>query len=725
MLFLSMIGMGLFPWIVQKLIPQFKETHLGEFLPFKEILEDHKTLYTKNGTFLRLFLLKGADLKTSTQDELLFFEKRKQLFFDAMAERGKVFRFFTKRTRLQIKDSVKFEKSLLQNIHDHWSLQFESTYHTKHYLWIEGESLTEIDALSNLIFDHLSPFHPSLLSNTKDLYASNPLLEFLSTLVNEESSSSAAHHENVSEIMTHSQAFFDLKKGVIEIKMGAQSSFYMVLSIKRWGESSSQEILKELFCLPCEFEILHLCKGFKKLDGRTLLRYRLSQENLIFKNKFKNTEFEKAIHHLEAGHHTLYDYQVTFFIKGDTQEKASDHTSLLKQILLGYEITPVHETDAIEWLWFSRFPGYDHFARPRNLFSHNLASLMSFEAYKEGLPTCDWGNGPLRYFKTHQGNAYGLQIHEGSEKESLAHSLTLAPSGSGKTTFFQHLIGGALRHKNLRAFIFDRFNGVRIFTEALGEAYVDLETNGKILLNPLHCSDTPENRSFLAHFFLTLGKRDDAVSQEIIGRAIDMVFKIPFEYRSLKTLHAYALDQGSALRESFLPWVDGIYSSYLNGLKDCLDFKGARLVSFEMTQILKDPTLSSVLIDYILHRIRQQVRLEACPHLIFIDEAAAMLEDSYFSKNVQTLFREHRKLRGSINVAFQDAHGFFKMPIAETIMNQCSTFFLFQNINARKEDYLPFNLSESEWQFIKGVSALFQIMLNEAFFLKNQKNLSS
>jgi type IV secretory pathway VirB4 component len=112
------------------------------------------------------------------------------------------------------------------------------------------------------------------------------------------------------------------------------------------------------------------------------------------------------------------------------------------------------------------------------------------------------------------------------------------------------------------------------------------------------------------------------------------------------------------------------------------------------------------MVTYIMHRIRQVVRAQALPHLIFIDETAPMLEDPVFRGYVAQLFREHRKLRGSINVCFQDAGALLKSEIAETILNNCPTLILFPNANAQPEDYAPLRLTSEQWSFVKGTSNL-------------------
>ena len=484
------LGVIITPVLRKFTIPKFQETYLTDFLPFSHILEDQKTIVCRDDTLVRIIEIKGVDGQTSTEDERAFYMSRKKSFFDMMAERGAAFRLITRREQIQTQDEAAFESSWLQRIHEAWQDQFETCFQIKNYLVIQSKKRSELEDQSTLVLDHLSIFKPNVLSNNEEGEgASSPLLTFLGSLVNPGNPPISHCQNNISEALIGPQVLFLTQQGLIEIRDGMSPSFYTVLSLRGWGESASEQILTELLHLPFEFDILHQFKGVKKLEASTLLRYRLRQENLLFQNLFKNEEFDTALENLDAGNSSLYEHQLTFFIKGSTKEEAQSNLMEARKILLNYGIRPIQEFDTIEWLWFSRFPTYDEKARPRTLLSHNLAGLISFEATPVGTLTCDWGRGPLRYFKTSSGNAYALQVHVSDRKEALAHSLTIAPSESGKTTLFQHLIGGALRHKDLRAYIFDRFNGTRIFTEAVGGSYIDLISKN-LSINPLQCEET-------------------------------------------------------------------------------------------------------------------------------------------------------------------------------------------------------------------------------------------
>ena len=126
----------------------------------------------------------------------------------------------------------------------------------------------------------------------------------------------------------------------------------------------------------------------------------------------------------------------------------------------------------------------------------------------------------------------------------------------------------------------------------------------------------------------------------------------------------------------------------------------------DMTDAFRDPRAAAALVSYVMFRVRSVCARDARPHLVFIDETAPMLEDDIFRKNVEVLFREHRKLRGSINVVFQDVGALLKSGIAETVFNNCPTQFIFQNPNAREEDYAALELTPAQWEYVKGTSRL-------------------
>ena len=147
-----------------------------------------------------------------------------------------------------------------------------------------------------------------------------------------------------------------------------------------------------------------------------------------------------------------------------------------------------------------------------------------------GISNSDWGPGPLVIFPTAQGTPYQFQFHVSDKPAAVGHTLTIGPTGGGKTTLFSFLIAQSMRHPKLKAFFFDRNKGAEIFTLATGGKYITMqgkeknETNFLAHLNPLKMSDTAANRGFLRRWLSMISEQSDPLSEDEIARAVSVNF---------------------------------------------------------------------------------------------------------------------------------------------------------------------------------------------------------
>ena len=731
------IGAGIsaacIPALKKTLLPLPKETFLSDLLPFSHLEEDGQTLVCKDGTKVWVIELGGLDYGAKTQDEKIALLNSRHAFLDAIARENLDFIVITQRLALPLQEefsSGSFPSQVLQEIHNRWSRGFERVYKNQHFViltqkplkkrwWDKKQSSSSIkqgQEILEMVLDYLSPYAPKILTESaaeeikENTEERGSLLTFWSRIVNgfehpmERVTLGVTNH--LSEKMTSSTVHFHSSNGLIEHIDGEKKLYSKVISIKQWGDSIKDDLFNELFSLPCEFRLVHWLKGQNKVSSTENLRTGRRQARILFFSQHVKEQYEQAIEWVDSGQSSLFDVQISLILTCETQEQLETRVQDVRRIFRNQNLKPVLETHAAEWLWFSQFPTFNHRVRSNRLFSQNIANLLSFSKDQQGFDRCDWGKGPLRYFKTASGSAYSFQLHVSERSEELAHSLIVAPSGSGKTTFFQHLVGGALRHNNLKAYIFDRLRGTKVFTESVGGKFIDLGEEEGLSLNPLQCEDNPINRAFLSRFLLQLAGTDDNDSVLAVNRTVQTIFELPKEARILTSIYDAAIDVGSPLKERLRQWVGSTTNArWFNGKVDSLDISHNSLVSFEMASLQQDPTAYAAMVTYVMHRIREQMQGKAFPHLIFIDETAPMLENELFRSYVQELFREHRKLRGSINVCFQDATAIINSGIKETILNQCQTVFLFPNPNADKESYCKlFNLTDDQWAFIKGTS---------------------
>jgi type IV secretory pathway VirB4 component len=560
--FAGAVAVAALPAVRNLVLPPPRETYLADLLQFHSVLEDGRTIKTKDGALVQTVMLAGCDTGGKSTDELDALLIRRKTWFEKLAENGLFVKILTTRERAVYELPAEYENPVLQAIHERWTEQFTRVFVNRHVLvfTVAKDGRNERRALAEAVrdaCDALSPYDPIVLELGSG--HTSPLLSFWATLVNGFHYPMAPFRDRLSQRMASTTIHFGREHGLIEHQDGAQSLYTGVMSLSEWGEESSGAILRDLLRLDGRLTVLQFVKGHPKADAVLKLRHSARQAMLLMENRFVAADFEEASDHVEGDQGALLEHQLSIFLSADTRADLEALVAAARRVFLNYGLRPAVEVDAAEWLWRCRLPGFDKFVRTTTLLSHNLAHLCTFEAEPAGLPRSDWGEGPLRLFKTVSGGAFSLQLHISDQDEALAHSATIAPAGSGKTTLFEHLIGGALRHERLRAYIFDRFDGTKIFTQAAGGTYIDLRVaesaDGGASLNPLQIDDTSENRQFLHQFLMQLAGVTDDESREVVTRALDAIFSVPKAKRSLNHVYQSGFDTGSTIKRGLQKWV--------------------------------------------------------------------------------------------------------------------------------------------------------------------------
>ncbi len=292
---------------------------------------------------------------------------------------------------------------------------------------------------------------------------------------------------------------------------------------------------------------------------------------------------------------------------------------------------------------------------------------------------------------------YNFCLHVNKGNEAVAHSVAIAPTGGGKTTFYQYLIFNALQnYDDLRVYMFDSLNGMAVFTNFMDGKNIEFFANN-IELNPFQIDlDNNDNIVFLEKFLLMLSDAEDE-EREYINKFIKLLKYVPIEKRDIKGLLDYGFPRHSQIHSKLTVLLESSSAKFLNGKLDSLDIKNSRLVNFQMKEVMDDEKISAAVIYYVMFRIRQQVKENAVPHLIFVDETSSMVKNKYFKNELAVLLEQHRKLRGSINVAFQNADTFLRdESLSQLIKNQCQTVFIFYNPGAMdyNENYRELQIDE-------------------------------
>ena len=699
------------PTLTKKIFPKFGYVKYSDYLPFNKVYTDN-SLSMDDGTLVHVYKIKGVQtsmMDDKNREKLL--DLRAQLF-NQIQDPDVCLRFFTIRDFLSEKTNYEFDNRVLQEIYNKWNNQGLKIYTNNYYVVIsvKGQNNREkLNQYCNYIESILSAYKPILLKNNNI----DNMASFFGRILSPVTKPVVKKcDENIAVNTTTDDVYFD-KNGIIEYVSGDKKYYAAAISFKMSPDYLDEEFFDTVSTIQCEMIIMNAFHVLQPGDINSLIRQHKStitddtQESTIEQLNEAQYSMDENI----TGTQTLVDYYPLFMLFGKSIDELNNYISEFKKISASFGISPVVETFASRVSFFAQIPGFDIFPRSFKMLSKTAAVSIPLSSMPTGVKDSDWGQGPLVIFPTAQGTPYQFQFHVSDKPAAVGHTLTIGPTGGGKTTLFSFLIAQSLRHPKLKAFFFDRNKGAEIFTLAVDGKYITM--NGKekdsskdmflTHLNPLKMPDSASNRAFLRRWFSMITGLSDVESMDEIARAVSVNFDyLQDQDRLLKNLYESCFSSSGKMRGELKKWVDPLqYGDIFNENSDTLDLN-ARLTTFDFTEILQDEILAPAVISYILHRINNTTVSGGNPSLIMIDETAPMLENKMFRDNFIAGLQEGRKNRQAYMVAFQRANVLDKLGIGDVVRGQAQTVMFFRNPSADVSDYEKWNLNPLEMAFIQG-----------------------
>ena len=606
-----------------------------------------------------------------------------------------------------------FDNRVLQGIYDKWRSQGLRIFSNNYYIVLSvygNNARDKLDQYGNYIESILAAYKPKLLENTKPDNMARFFGRILSPLSKPEP---AVADDKIADAVTVDNVEFE-RDGIVRYVSGGEQMFASMLSFRISPDYLDEDFFNSISTIQTEMICMNGFHIMGTADVETTLRQRTSTaDEKETSTLVQVQQAQSAMDENVSGNQSLVNYYPLFVLFGSTREELTKYVDEFKKISASFGVSPIVETFASKVSWFAQIPGFDIFPRSFKLLSKTAAICIPMSSTPRGVENSDWGPGPLVVFPTAQGTPYMFQFHVSDKPAAVGHTLTIGPTGGGKTTLFSFLIAQSLRHPKLKAFFFDRNKGAEIFTLSVGGKYITMrgkdkntdpmEKSFETRLNPLKMPDTPENRAFLRRWFAIISGQNDAQSADEIARAVSVNFDyLSDKDRALKNLWESCFSSGGQMRAPLKKWVDPLqYGDMFNEETDTLDL-GARLTTFDFTDILQDEVLSPAVISYILHRINTTTVSGGNPSLIMIDETAPMLENKMFRDNFIAGLQEGRKNRQAYMVAFQRANVLDKLGIGDVVRGQAQTVLFFRNPAADAADYAHWNLNPLEMAFIQG-----------------------
>ena len=713
-LFVFIVLMIYIPTLTRKIFPKFGYAKYSDFLPFQTVYNDNSMSLT-DGSLIRVFRVAGV--QTSMQDEKTkekFLDLRSQLF-NQIRDHNVVIRFYMVRDAADENTDYEFHQSILQKIYNKWRGQGLKIFLNNYYIVLSvagNDAREKLNQYTNYIESILAAYKPKVLKNN----TSDNMARFFGRILSPISKPEPKYADNnIANVTTVDDVEF-LKDGFVRYVSGENQSFAAMVSFKTSPDYLDEEFFNSISTIQTEM----ICMNAFHIMGSSQVESVIKQKLSTAKEKEKSTEeqisaAQYAMDENISGNQSLVNYYPLFILFGGTKQDLNKYVSEFKKISASFGVSPIVETFASKVSWFSQIPGFDVFPRSFKLLSRAAAITIPMSSQPRGIENSDWGKGPLVVFPTAQGTPYQFQFHVSDKPAAVAHTLTIGPTGGGKTTLFSFLIAQSLRHPKLKAFFFDRNKGAEIFTLASGGKYITMQGKEKNLannkleqsflthLNPLKMPDTAANRAFLRRWFAIISGQNDTLSADEIARAVSVNFDyLSDKDRLLKNLWESCFSSSGNMRPALKKWIDPLqYGDIFNENSDTLDLH-SRLTTFDFTEILQDEVLAPAVISYILHRINNTTVSGGNPSLIMIDETAPMLENKMFRDNFIAGLQEGRKNRQAYMAAFQRANVLDKLGIGDVVRGQAQTVLFFRNPAADINDYAHWNLNPLEMAFIQG-----------------------
>ncbi len=696
------------PTIIKNIFPKFGYKHYAEYIPFKTVYTDD-SLELNDGSLVRVYHISGVQTSMQTEENRAKFLDLRAQIFNQIHDPNVILRFFTIRDAAGENTNYEFDQPVLQEIYNKWRSQGLRIFLNNYYIVLSVRGIGARDKLNqygNYLESILAPYKPRLLKNN----SRENMAKFFGRIFSPITKPAPVVCDNkITELATVDDVEF-MRNGIVRYVSGNREYYAALISFRSAPDYLDEDFFDSVNTIQTEMICMNSFKIMDSASVDAILRQRRSvaeKENDSTEEQISTAQ--SVMDENVSGNQTLVNYYPLFLVFGKTIDELKNYVDEFKKIAASFGVSPVQENFATKVSWFSVIPGFDTFPRTYKMLSRAAAISIPMSTTPRGVANSDWGPGPLVVFPTAQGTPYQFQFHVSDKPAAVAHTLTIGPTGGGKTTLFSFLIAQSLRHPKLKAFFFDRNKGAEIFTLAVGGKYVTMqgkeknETEFLTHLNPLKMPDTVANRAFLRRWFAMISEQGDAASADEIARAVSVNFDyLSDKDRMLKNLWESCFSSNGKMRAALKKWVDPLqYGDIFNEVTDTLDLQ-SRLTTFDFTDILQDPTLAPAVISYILHRINNTTVSGGNPSLIMIDETAPMLENKMFRDNFITGLQEGRKNRQAYMVAFQRANVLDKLGIGDVVRGQAQTIIFFRNPAADAADYEHWNLNPLEMAFIQG-----------------------
>ncbi len=510
------------------------------------------------------------------------------------------------------------------------------------------------------------------------------------------------------DVATISPRFQD---GVIEIPGGIEGTRYAaLLVVKTWPNATFPGMLDTLDAsintVICHsFTPIHL----EQISERAVRRVMQMQASADVAETVK-TDLLLAADAVESGTLGFGDHQFSITVFAESRKALEVAIGQISGVAAQARFKMIRDTTTLEASYFAAHPGnMDYRCHDIVTSSLNMADLASFHMSEVGTPgnQLPW-HKPITLFPTISGSAHRFSFHapgNPDQEPTNGHTLVLGPSGSGKTLLTGFLTSQA-RLLGARVFMFDKDNGLKLATKAMGGNFAEVRAGQPTGLNPLSSEIDTRGQDWLLRWMISLleGTGTPLTPQQSakLRNAIRQNAEAPEDLRNFAAFQDLIGDVGDArdLARRIAEWSpSGRYGwVFAPSEHPLVDYASNPVTTIDLTEILSAGTERTAVLAYLFRRIEVLME-DRSPTIIVIDEAWQVLDDDYFRKTLEKWLVTARK-KNTVVIMLTQFPGQIRASKAGSIMEALPNQLIFPNRKAQAADYDGLGLNDAELSYI-------------------------
>lgn len=594
----------------------------------------------------------------------------------------------------------------------------------------------------NLEYSNVLSFLGSFVNGLEKLsyrYPNEPMFGYNSK--NKAKEFSKYPYGNIGEFLACGEPVFSkkLKRYLINERSTGEAFLGSIINVKNYGVGTTPISFDRL--LRTDSELLITVSYFPLTRDQSLRKAKRAREKHVSTGDKAESQIEQIVEleddvaseHVSMG---AFHNSVMVLSEYDKTQALSSQKKLDRKC---HEVIKIYseagmrafvETWNTNSAFWAQFPcNRKYIMRSRPVTSDVVCHFFPLHNYPTGHTHCTHLGEGICLIDTPSQTPMWFNWHSkgsGSKTEiEPAHSFMAGANKFGKTVFL--LTMNALAEKyGTRSFLFDYEHGMYAYAKFTNSPYMsyDVESGKDIKHNPFLMKDCKDTRLFCLDFLCDIARdeKETALNSETLKIEIDAEVKeelkncvnyafehIPVEQRTLSNVCDLYLSPKFSRWTQLKPFLranaakqrdDGEYCEFFDNDEDI--FNGdQRKTFFETSKLKEQPRLKTVLLKYLFYKIKDSRNYHNDPVAIIIDEMWYNLDDPSWAGWMKAELATLRKKDMHILGATQSVDSLINSPIAKQFLTNCATTIFAPNGSASVEGYKDFNLTPSEFAFIK------------------------